>query len=163
MLAASILGPIGSGLLTTINLETDLVSVLALLGLIGVAIGLGITVPTTALMNVLPIKDVPLGLGVDGFAVRLGSALLISTSATIFQDRLKNEISHNDPGQNATAFEDTGLSDLRRVIGQNRLKAVLLGYDKAVIQTLYLPVALMVVSLLPSLAMEWRSVKKKRE
>ena len=54
-----------------------------------------------------------------------------------------------------------GLSDLPGVIGRKRLRDVLLGYDEAVTQTLYLPVALAVLTIVGSVAIERRSVKKK--
>jgi hypothetical protein len=39
---------------------------------------------------------------------------------------------------------------------------VLMGYDKAVVQTLYMPMILTILTLIASAAMEWRSVKKKQ-
>jgi hypothetical protein len=56
-----------------------------------------------------------------------------------------------------------GLADLKQHIGAENLQGVLLGYDKAVTQTFYLPVALTCLSFLGTLGMEWRSVKKKQQ
>ena len=92
----------------------------------------------------------------------MGSALFLAVSAALFQNRLVEEIHRYSPTTNTTQIEHVGLSDIRKVIGDDRLRDVLLGYDKAVVQTLYLPVALMVLSIIGPVAMEWRSVKKKQ-
>lgn len=163
MLATSILGPIASGLLTTLDLETQLAKVLAFLAFIGAAIGFGIQGPGVAVTTCLDLKDVPIGMGIIGFGARIGASLFVSSSATLFQNRLTAEVGAAAPGTNTTNLSHTGLSDIRRVIGQDKLRDVLLGYGEAVSQTLYFPVALICTSLLGCLAMEWRSVKKKQE
>jgi hypothetical protein len=55
-----------------------------------------------------------------------------------------------------------GLSDTRQLIGGTRLKDVLLGYDKAAVQTLYLPLALTCLTVVATVAMERVSIKKKQ-
>jgi hypothetical protein len=55
-----------------------------------------------------------------------------------------------------------GLSDIRQLIGGSTLKDVLLGYDKAVMQTLYLPLALTCLTVVATVAMERVSIKKKQ-
>lgn len=163
MFATAVFGPIASGLLTTLNLETELAKVVALLAFIGVAVGLGIQGPASAITTVLDIKDVPIGMGIMGFGARLGASLFVSSSATLFQNRLTAEVGHFAPGTNVTILKESGLSDIRRIIGQDKLRDVLLGYGEAVSQTLYFPVALTCSSIVGCLLMEWRSVKKKQE
>lgn len=163
MFATAILGPIASGLLTTLNLETEIAKVTALLALVGIAVGLGIQAPASAITTTLDIKDVPIGMGVIGFGARLGASLFVSSSATLFQNRLTAEVGQFAPGTNITDLKNAGLSDIRHIIGQDKLRDVLLGYGEAISQTLYFPVALTCMSLLGCLAMEWRSVKKKQE
>jgi hypothetical protein len=92
----------------------------------------------------------------------MGSALFLAASAALFQNRLTEELHENSPLTNTTQIEHAGLSDIRNIIGGDRLRDVLLGYDKALMQTLYLPVALMVLSIVGTAATEWRSVKKKQ-
>ncbi|KAK5939819.1 hypothetical protein PMZ80_008201 [Knufia obscura] len=163
MIGTSIMAPIASGLLTTINLEESKVKVVALLGFLGFAVGIGLSVPTQAVAAVLSPKEVSLGAALTGFAGGLGSALFISAAATLFQGRLTKEISQAAPGANATAVSDAGLSDIRGLIGQDRLGEVLSGYNRATVETLYMPLALAVLTVIGSGAMEWRSVKKKRD
>lgn len=161
MAMTAIIAPIAGGILTTLNIDENLLKVLLCLGALGFAIGLGIGQPINAVQTVLAEKDVPIGIAILGFGGGMGSAFFLAVSAALFQNRLVEEIHLYSPGTNTTQIEHVGLSDIRKIIGGERLRDVLLGYDKAVLQTLYLPVALMVLSVIGPAAMEWRSVKKK--
>ncbi|KAH7467971.1 Efflux pump [Fusarium oxysporum f. sp. matthiolae] len=162
MLATSVLTPIASGLLTTLDLEEQIAKAVGLLTFLGLAVGLGLQGPQVALQAVLPIEDVSLGGAVITFGSGMGSALWICASATLFQDRLSKEIQDAAPGTNTTHIQEAGLSKLRESIGPDRLKSVLSGYENAVVQTLYIPLALALLSIVGAVAMERKSIKKKR-
>ncbi|EXL92992.1 major facilitator superfamily domain-containing protein [Fusarium oxysporum II5] len=162
MLATSVLTPIASGLLTTLDLEEQIAKAVGLLTFLGLAVGLGLQGPQVALQAVLPIEDVSLGGAVITFGAGMGSALWICASATLFQDRLSKEIQDAAPGTNTTRIQEAGLSKLRESIGPERLKSVLSGYENAVVQTLYIPLALALLSIVGAVAMERKSIKKKR-
>ena len=51
---------------------------------------------------------------------------------------------------------------MRESIGAEKLKSVLMGYENAVVQTLYIPLALAVLTIVGSVAMERKSIKKKQ-
>lgn len=162
MIATSLLAPIASGLLTTIDLSGSVVKATALLGFLGVAIGLGVQGPQLAVQTILPTKDVSIGGAMIVFGAGMGSSMWICASATLFHQRLIAEVDQFSPSTNATALASVGLSDIRKYIGSQRLNAVLNGYNKAVVQTLYLPVALSIMTIFGSLAIERRSIKKKQ-
>lgn len=162
MIATTILASIASGLLTTLDLDTYLGKAAGLLGLLGFAIGLGMQGPMMAVSATLKPNDVAIGNAFTSFGGGMGSALFVSAAALLFQKRLATEVDHYSPGTNITAIEHAGLSDIRNAIGQDRLKQVLTGYDKATMQTLYIPLALTVASLIGSALTEWRSVKQKK-
>lgn len=92
----------------------------------------------------------------------MGSALWICASSTLFNERLVEEVARSAPGINGTALEGVGLSDIREYIGMEKLRDVLTGYNEAVVQTLYLPLALGVLTIIGSVAMERKSIKKKQ-
>lgn len=163
MYVTTILGPVAAGLLTTIDLKTSLVKLCVILAAVGFACGAGIQAPQIAAQTVLKGKDVQLGWAIVQFGSQLGPVIFTSASATLFLNRLGAEIRETAPGTNVTAIENAGLADIRKVVGADQLENVLLGYDEAVVQTLYLPVALLCLTLVSTLAMEWRSVKKKPE
>ena len=162
MFATSILAPVASGLLTTIDFQGSIAKPAALLGFVGVAIGLGIQGPQLAVQTILDAKDVSIGGAIIVFGAGMGSALWICTSATLFHNRLIAEVRDSSPATNATALSNVGLSDIRASIGARRLNAVLNGYNEAVVQTLYLPLALSILTFVGSIATERRSIKKKQ-
>ena len=161
LFATSIFAPIASGLLTTLDLDDSSVKVSALLGFLGIAVGFGLQQPSTALMTVLSPKDISLAIGVMALGAGVGSSAFIAVSATLFQNRLAVEIAQHSPGTNVTNLEDHGLSDLRKLIGPNRLKDVLFGYNEAVVQTLYLPLGLGLLTIVGSMLTEVKSTKKR--
>jgi hypothetical protein len=162
MIIGSILTPIASGLITTIEYNDTLVKILILLAFLGAGVGLGLQAPIVAVQTVLPDKDVATGVAITGFTGGLASALFVSLSAVLFQSRLAVEVERHAPGIDRSIFDQGGLVDVRDKIGSARLGAVLSGYDEAVIQTLYIPVALASLSVLASVTMERKSVKKTR-
>lgn len=161
MLASTIIAPIPAGILTTLDLKENLVKVLCSLGLLGVAVGLGINGPFSACQAVLSPKDIPIGNAIMTFGGGIGSSLFISASSALFQNRLVAELKEHSPSTNVGSLENIGLSEIRKIVGPARLRDVLFGYDAAVTQTLYLPMALTLLGLVGSLTMEWRSVKQK--
>lgn len=162
MVATSVLAPIASGVLTTIDLDSQLGKAAGLLGMLGFALGLGMQAPMTAVSAVLKPKEVSIGGAMLGFGAGMGSAVFSSSAAVLFQNRLRTEVSRSAPGTNITTIEHAGLSQIRSVIGADRLKYVLVGYDKAVIQTLYIPLGLTLLTIVGTAFTEWRSVKKKQ-
>lgn len=162
MLATSLMAPIASGLLTTISLDEGRAGVAALLAFLGFAVGIGINGPIQAASRLLAANEVSIGAAIIFFGGGLGSPLFISASAALFQNRL-TELQKRVPGINTMALEHAGLSDIRNLVGEDKLREVLTGYNYAVVQTLYMPLALALLTLLGSLPMEWPSVKKKRQ
>jgi hypothetical protein len=160
MLISSVLTPIASGLLTTIDYNDSLIKINLFLAFLGAAVGLGLQAPVFAVQTVLPDKEIATGVAITGFTGLLASSLFVSVSAVLFQSRLIIEVERYAPGTDRSIFDQAGLLDVRDQIGPARLGAVLSGYDEAVIQTLYIPVALASLSVLASVAMERRKVKK---
>ncbi|KAK5095440.1 hypothetical protein LTS08_008082 [Lithohypha guttulata] len=162
LFATSVLGPIASGLLTTIDLDGSIVKAAALLGFVGAAIGFGIQAPLVATQATLSSKDVSIGAAILLFGGGLGSAFWICISVTLFQNRITEEIKKYSPGTDPKTLETVGLSDIRSFIGSNNLRNVLIGYNEAVVQTLYLPLGLSLLTLAGTLSMEVKSIKKKQ-
>lgn len=115
------------------------------------------------MQTILKQKDLPIGIAISAFGQTMSSAVWIVVSATLFQNRLVAELAEYSPSVNATTLENAGLSDIRTIVGSARLHDVLMGYDKAIVQTLYLPLALTAATVFGSAFTEWRSVKKAQD
>ncbi|KAI5463869.1 major facilitator superfamily domain-containing protein [Mariannaea sp. PMI_226] len=162
MLASSVLAPIASGLLTTLDLKQQIGKAVGLLAFLGMAVGLGLQGPQIAVQTVLGIEDVSIGGAIINFGAGMGASLWICASATLFQNRLVDEMRSSAPGTNVTAIMTSGLSELRESVGPSTLEKVLTGYENAIVQTLYIPLGLTLLSFIGSLTMERESIKKKQ-
>lgn len=162
MIATTLLAPIASGLLTTISLDEGVVKAASLLGFLGVATGIGIQTPILALQTIMKSQDLPTGIAAITFGASMGNAIWVVVSAAVFQGRLVSEVQTHSPSVNTTLLSHAGLSEIAEIVGQKRLHDVLVGYDEAVTQTLYLPVGLTIATLLGSALVEWHPMKKKQ-
>ncbi|KAI0197926.1 major facilitator superfamily domain-containing protein [Astrocystis sublimbata] len=161
MLATTVLAPIASGLLTTISLDESIRKAVGLLGFLGLAAGLGLGSPIIAIQTIVKQSDLSVAISITAFAATLGNSVWIAVSTTLFQSRLSAELASLSTVVNVTQIENAGISEIRNLVGGDRLRDVLLGYDEAVTQTLYVPVGLAVAAVLGSAFTEWHSVKKK--
>ncbi|KAI0140528.1 major facilitator superfamily domain-containing protein [Xylariaceae sp. FL1272] len=162
MIATSVLAPIATGLLSTVRLDESVIKAESLLGFLGVAMGVGLQAPLVALQTTVSNVDLPIALAVNLFGATLGNAVWIVVSSSIFHSRLVAEVTARDPSANVTLLEKAGLSEIREIVGRDRLRDVLLGYDAAVAQTLYLPVGLAAATVIGAVLMDWRSIKAKQ-
>lgn len=120
--------------------------------------------------------DLSMGIALLGFGATMGNAMWIVLPAALFQSRLRVENAEQlaaaiDGGSglgNETLVLQTmltgevGLSEIREVVGGDRLRDVLLGYDEALTQTMYLPLTLTLAMILGCVFTESRSMKKKQ-
>lgn len=85
---------------------------------------------------------------------------MVPAAQTLFSAQLSHDLTIEAPGVNATTLENMGLSDLRDKVQAYQLAGTLQGFDKALMQTLYLPTAVACFLIFATITMEWKSVKK---
>ena len=161
-LLTCVITPIATGLLTTLNVHESFARLIFFQALFGFGVAIGFQALLVAAQTVLAQRDVPIGIACIQFAQYLGPAIFITVAQTIFAGRLNADIAEFAPEVDAHALENVGLSDLKHLVASRNLAGVLLGYDEAIKQTFYLPLALSCVGVIGGLGMEWRSIKKKR-
>ena len=163
MILGSVLTPIAAGLLTTFKVDTSIVRILVYSGITGFAAGIAYQAPSNAVQTVLPAADVPLGISMILFGQYFGGALFVALAQTIFANQLAKNLQRLDPALTAKAIENMGIMELKSIVGSHgRMDLVLSGIDKSMTQMWYLVVGLTCVTMIGSLAMEWKSVKEKR-
>ncbi|KAL9095837.1 MAG: hypothetical protein Q9165_001834 [Trypethelium subeluteriae] len=164
MFVTSLLTPIATGLLTTLTTTMPMVKLILYQALHGFGAGIGWQAPQVAAQS-MSNPDVPLAIAAVMFAQSFGPAVSIPIAQAIFQQRLISDVGKTTQGEglNVQQLASMGLSDLRSKVGAKELEQVLLGYDQAVVQTFYLPLGLACATIIGSLAMEWKSVKQRRD
>lgn len=163
MLFASVLMPIFAGLMTTFTTNTALEKIAGYCLAMGFAGGIGFNAPQSAVQTILPVKDTSTGIAIIYFAQNFGPAVFLAIAQTIFLNRLSENLTVLVPGLSPNAVNNMGLTELRSLVGQDELGKALGILDKSLMQTWYLAVGLTCMTMVGSIAMEWGSVKDKKQ
>lgn len=103
-------------------------------------------------------KDVMTGVSVMFFFQGLGGSVFISISQTIFTHGLIKYLG-DSVGVSSSAIVHTGATELRDLVPEQFLGAVLVAYNRALRDTFKVGVACACATILAGLTMEWKSVK----
>ncbi|OQE35444.1 hypothetical protein PENCOP_c013G00888 [Penicillium coprophilum] len=163
MILASVSLSVAAGLLTTLKVDSGAGEWIGYQILMGIGVGLGMQQPFILVQNVLADEDVPTGTAVATFAQTLGGAIFISVGQNVFQNQLKKAIHTEDPLVDIAKVLAAGTTTLRQKLPVEQLPAVLRSYNTAITQAFYVSVALAVLSIFGTIALEWKSVKKPRD
>lgn len=157
--ACTILSAVGSGLLTTFTTTTGHEKWIGYQVIYGAGIGLGFQLPLLTAQAVNKLEDVAVGTVVMMFAQTLGGALFVSVGQNVFGNRLVSGIQEAAPSLDSDLIMDVGATQLPKVIPPELLNGVKEAYNAALTNTWYVSVAMGSLMIIPSLGMEWRSVK----
>jgi hypothetical protein len=159
MFVSTILMSTGSGLITTFDVSTSHSKWIGYQVLFGFGLGAGMQQANLAAQTVLEKKYVPMGISLMFFAQSLGGAVFVCVGQSLFTNYLASTlplISGIDP----VAILAAGATDLAKFVSADKLSEVVVIYNDALVRALTVALAVSCSMLLPSLGMEWRSVKK---
>ncbi|PYI36995.1 putative efflux pump antibiotic resistance protein [Aspergillus indologenus CBS 114.80] len=162
MIAASIVMPVAAGLITTFEVTTSLAQLLLYTAFSGLGYGIGFSGPQNAVQTVLPPEDVPLGTSVMLFAQSFGPAVAVAIAQVLFVNQLAHNLGGVVPGLSAAEVDRMGLTQIVTGLSPDKAVQARGAIDRSIVQTWYLVVGLACATVVGSLAMEWRSVKKTR-
>jgi len=131
--------------------------------LTGIGIGLGMQQPMVAIQASLSIDDVPVGTSVVILMQTLGAAVFVSVAQAVFQNRLIQNLQAGIPGANfnPAGLLQAGATDIYSKVPPELLPTVLVAFNDALTHVFLVSVSMSSLTMIGSLAMEWRSVKKK--
>lgn len=161
-IVSTILQAIGSGLLTTFTVDTASPKWIGYQIVYGFGIGLAMQQPLIAVQTVLPLADVPVGTALIMFIQTFGGALFVSVAQNVFTNRLVSGLLKEARGFDASMILRLGATSLKKAVPPEFLPGVILAYNRALTQTWYVAVAMSCLTVIGSLAMEWKSVKGKK-
>jgi hypothetical protein len=162
MIVGSCFMSIGAGLLTTLKVTSGSPAWIGFQILIGFGMGLGMQQSGMSAQVILKPEDVPIGASLMFFAQSLGGAIFVCVSQNVFLTQLLKNLS-SVPGANLILLVGVGATDLRELVSSKQLPDVLKAYNNAITTTFYVGTAISCISLIPSLTMEWKSVKRHRK
>nr|GAT57086.1 major facilitator superfamily transporter [Mycena chlorophos] len=162
MILSTVLMTVGAGLLSTFTTNTSTGHWIGYQICFGLGVGVGLQQPIIAAQNVLPLAQVPLGTSLVMFAQTIGGALFISSAENVFTNKLIAGMEKQVPGVSPLVVINAGATELASVIDKADLPAVLHVYNHALVSAFTVSVAMCGISLVASLAMEWKSIKGKK-
>ncbi|KAJ6442120.1 MFS toxin efflux pump (AflT) [Purpureocillium lavendulum] len=159
-----ILFTVGSGMITTFDVDTPLREWFGYQVLTGLGIGAGFQIGVLVVQTVMPQEMVPVGTACVQFFQALGGAIFVAVAQTLFQNGLIDTINKDNIGIDGRIFINSGASEIKHVLERmDRLDAydsVLKAYMTGLRHTYYISVACAALALLMCLGLEWRSVKE---
>lgn len=163
MIAASVLMPIGTGLITTFTPDTPSGKWIGYQILLGFGIGMGMQQANLAAQTVLPRRDVSSGASLMFFGQTLGGSVFLSVGQNVLDNRLIQSLTNlHIPNFNPKSITSAGATDIRDLVPTAYMKELLVAYNDALMNTLYVAVAMACFSMVGAAAMEWRSVNQKK-
>lgn len=159
MLLATVTLALGMGLLTILHFDSPMRYVLGYQVPGGVGLGLALQQTVLAAQTILPISDVPIGVSLIVLAQTLGGTVSLSAADTIFTTSLISGIRRSVPQIDQFTILNSGATSLRGSIPAEYLDAVLFHYNKAVVNTWYLSLALACASIIGVAGMEWKRIE----
>lgn len=160
MFVSTILMSIGSGLITTFEINTAPAKWIGYQVIFGFGLGTGMQQSSLAAQTILAQKDVSMGISIMFFAQSLGGALFICVGQSLFTTRLVSGLSHIS-GIDPRALLTAGATEVRNVVAQEYLGAVLWSYNEALSKAFIVALAVSCFSVLPALGMEWKKIEKR--
>ncbi len=158
--AAAVLASIGAGLISTWTPATKHSKWIGYQVLSGFGQGIGFQQANMAAQTVLPSQDVPTGVSIVQFAQLLGSAVFVSVAQNLLSSRLASGLGPSVPGLDSHTVGNLGATELRALVGPEKLGELLEVYNKALRQVFHLAAGLAAASMLGAVGLEWKSVKK---
>ncbi|KAK0618941.1 major facilitator superfamily domain-containing protein [Immersiella caudata] len=167
MILSSVLAPIGEGLMSTWTVDSTFAQWFGYEALTGIAIGMGLQQPVMAVQTVLSIDDVPIASSLVVFMQTLGAAVFVSVGQTVFSNRLITNLDaqlgvSSGPNFNPTELFKTevGATDIVSKLPPDLRFPVLQAFNDAITRVFIVSICASSLTIVGSLAMEWRSVKK---
>ncbi|KAJ5691702.1 major facilitator superfamily domain-containing protein [Penicillium malachiteum] len=164
LIGSTAIAAIGTGLVTTFNVDISTSKWIGYQILVGAGVGAGFQIPMTAVQTVLQPEDIPVGTAIVMFFQTLGGALFLAVGQSVFQNGLIDGIHKYAPDVNPTVIVGAGATEMRHTLttlGQvDQLDGVIRAYMAGLQDAYRVSLALMVVAFVSSCFFELKSVKK---
>ncbi|KAH7342539.1 major facilitator superfamily domain-containing protein [Rhexocercosporidium sp. MPI-PUGE-AT-0058] len=164
LIACSFVISVGTGLLTTLQVDTPSPKWIAYQFLYGFGLGLGMQQAGMAAQTCLAKKDVMIGVSLMFFMQGIGGSIFVSVGQTVFTQSLISKLSKvADISVPPAMIVRTGATELRNIVPPQYLHLVLIAYNAALSDVFKVGVACATASIIGGLTMEWKSVKALKE
>ncbi|KAH8893465.1 MFS transporter [Thozetella sp. PMI_491] len=157
MLLATVISSIGLGLMSTFQVDSGPAKWVTFPLLAGFGVGLGTQQPMMGVQATLPLSDIPAGTAALTLFQNLGPAITMSVANTVFANGLAKHL-NGVGGLDAHTIANIGATSLKDMIPVELLDTVILAYNKALMETYYVPMAVAVASIIGVFGMKWEKL-----
>ncbi|RJE27331.1 efflux pump [Aspergillus sclerotialis] len=151
---------VGSGLLTTLEVNTGAGKWIGYQILYGLGLGLSFQVPNLAAQASLPKSDVPTGLALMLFGTLLGPSVFVSVGENVLANQLVRRLA-GIQGVDSNMIMSGGATSLLQSLPKSVRNTALVAYNEAQREVLLVGLIPTCLSVIGAVSLEWRSVKKK--
>ncbi|KAK3169203.1 hypothetical protein OEA41_008586 [Lepraria neglecta] len=163
MLAATVSMSLGLGLLSSMHYDDPMSYVLGYQVPAGVGLGFALQQTVLAAQTILPLAQIPIGVSLMVLAQTLGGTIALSAADTIFTTSLSSSLAESVPQVDQATVLSSGATNLQKLVPADSLNEVLKLYNRAVVKTWYLSLALACASIIGTAGMEWKRMKPAQE
>lgn len=163
MFVSTVLMAIGSGLLTTLKIDSNTGTWVGYQLIFGIGSGAGFQQPTLAAQTVLDLKDVPVGVAINMFIQIFGGTLFVSVAQNVLTTKLISNVATNLPQLTPQQIINAGATELKGLVNTTaEVRTILEDYNGALTHSFTIALALSCLTIFGAAAMEWKSVKGKK-
>lgn len=161
MIAGSIMGTIGSGLLYTLDTTSSSSAWIGYQALAGLGIGLTIQVPIIAGQASVSADDLSSATAMILFSQTIGGAFLTSAGQVAVANTLTNRLPVTAPGVDPAAVVVAGVGQIRESFPAHDVPGIILAYMAGLKVAYAIAIACAGISVLASAASKWKNLKGK--
>jgi len=151
---------IGTGLITTLTIDTEKARWIGYLIIVGIGVGFSMQHANLAVQAILKKRDVPVGTAMLSLCQTLGGAVFTAVGQNLYIDKFTDSLRHIE-GVDVGRVLDSGATALTNTVPPNVKGEVLKAYNNSLTHGTFLAVLFVACLSVPAaLGMEWRSVKQ---
>ncbi|KAF5013306.1 hypothetical protein FDECE_685 [Fusarium decemcellulare] len=165
MVLASIIAPIGEGLMTTWTVDSGFSKWVGYQALTGLGLGMGQQQPQVAIQAILPKADIPAGASIVVLIQTLSGAIFITIGQAVLQNKLVQNLkaaSFLRGSVDISKISAAGVTEVRSLIPSQDLHTVLVAYNSALTRVFLVAAVMSALTIFGSLLVEWKTVKPKK-
>ncbi|KAH7360648.1 major facilitator superfamily domain-containing protein [Rhexocercosporidium sp. MPI-PUGE-AT-0058] len=165
LILCAIILAVGSGLLSTLQVDSGKAAWIGFQVCFGFGIGLGQQQAGLAAQTVLPSKDVPTGVALKFFGQSLGGAIFVTIGQSVLSNRLVHNLTKipglmaSHPDLDPSQIVNMGALELRQVFGPQYAEAVLFAFNKSLDSVFQVGIYASCLAFIGALFVEWKSIK----
>ena len=157
--AGAVIFAVGSGLLTTLNIDSSTATWVGYQFLAGTGFGSTINIAAVAIQVGLPPEDLSTGNGLMLFSNFLGGALGVSIAQNLFSNVLEQRLGQLEPSVDPHAVLSAGATAIPSAVPAALVDGVREAYAYAISKTFILPVVGASVAFFVTFGVSWVNIK----